>query len=377
MREKPKVFFTSNVFTPEEMGENESVNQDLRASIRILWSQLEEIADIKVFNGRFPNPKEIEAIVESFNPLFLGCHLSHLIYPNILEKSNLIAVSTATVGYNHIQLPKDNNVLITHTPGVLYKAVADYTIALIMSNLRNLIDLHNYVWNGKWTVSDKWDIDQNLSTSFTNKILGIVGLGEIGSEIAKKLKNFGNKILYYDILQRVELENQIPNLEYTPDLRKLFAKADIISLHIPLNRKTKNIINRDLLKLMKHNSLLVNTARGGILNLNDFLDLLEHQEIFVNFAFDVYPQEPINKKTLERIKAIKISQPQIKITLMPHNASADSNTRAKMIILFLEDIIKLAKSKSLEDLNNIHIIPEQQKKLHEIKWRIIDYWQHI
>lgn len=377
MIEKPKVFFTSNVFTPEEIGKEKSVNQDIRDSIRNLWQVLDKIAEIKVFNGRFPNSEKIEGIIKRFNPLILGCHLSHPIPAKLLEKSNLIAVSTATVGYNHIQRPKENKVLITHTPGVLHDAVADYTIALIMSNLRNLIDLHNYVWNGDWTALDKWDMDQKLSTSLTNKILGIVGLGEIGSEVAKKLKNFDVKILYYDNFQRAELETLLPNLEYVSDLKKLFSKADIITLHIPLNRKTENLIDQDLLKLMKPNSLLINTARGKILNLNDFLDLLEQQKVFVNFAFDVYPKEPIDKKTLNRIRAIKKSHPNIRITLMPHNASADANTRGKMVILFLEDIIKLLKSKSLVDIDDVHIIPEQKHKLQEIKWRIKDYWEEI
>ena len=377
MIEKPKVFFTSNVFTPEEIGEEKGINQDIRESIRSLWYQLKQIADVKAFNGRFPDLDEIEAYIDNFKPLILGCHLSHDIPAELLEKSNLFAVSTATVGYNHIQRPKDNNILITHTPGVLYEAVADYTIALIMSNLRNVIDLHNYVWNGKWSPLDKWDMDQNLSTSFSNKVLGLVGLGEIGSEVAKKLQNFGVKILYYDIVQRVKLENLLPNLEYVPDLRDLFIKADIISLHIPLNTETENLIDRNLLKLMKRNSLLVNTARGKVLNLEDFLDLLEHQEIFINFAFDVYPQEPIDKKILKRIKAIKKSQPEINIILMPHNASADANTRGKMVILFLEDIIKLLQSKSLKDLEEVHIIPEQRNRLQEINWRIKTYWKQI
>ena len=341
MKEKPRVFFTSNVFTPAVIGEELRINQDIRDSIKNLWYQLEQIAEINVYEGRFPDSTEIETIIETYNPQILGCHLSHSISSKSLEKSNLIAVCTATVGYNHIQQPKDNTVLITHTPSVLYEAVADYTIALIMSNLRNLIDLHNYVWNGNWTFLDKWDMDQKLSTSFTNKVLGIVGLGEIGSEIAKKLKNFGVRILYHDILQREKLENLLPNLEYVSDLKYLFANADIITLHIPLNRNTENLIDRDILKLMKYDSLLVNTARGKILNLNDFLDLLEEQKIFVNFVFDVYPQEPIDNKTLTRIKAIKKSLPEIRIILMPHNASADANTRGNMVILFLENIIKL------------------------------------
>ncbi len=377
MRKNPKIFFTSNVFTFDEIGSNKKINEDLRNNIKDLWLKLKQIADIEIYKGRFPKTSEIQAYVKDLDPTILGCHLSHPIPATILESSNLIAVCTATVGYNHIQIPNGNDVLITHTPGVLHEAVADYTIALIMSNLRNLVDLHNYVWSGNWKSSEKWDMDQNLSNSLKSQVLGIIGLGEIGSEIAKKLQNYKIKIIYFDIQRRINLENQLPNLEYIDDLKDLFREADIISIHVPLNDKTENLVDRTLLKLMKHNSLLINTARGKVLNLKDFLNLLENGEIFVNFAFDVYPQEPIDKNTLKRIKAIKKLQPEIRINLMPHNASADANTRAKMVILFLHDIIKIIKSKNFEDLKDIHLIPEQRNKLQEINWRIKKYWlQH-
>jgi glyoxylate reductase len=292
----------------------------------------------------------------------------------MLENSNIVAVCSATVGYNHIQIPEKNDILITHTPGVLFEAVADYTLALIMSNLRNVIDLHNYVWSEKWVVSEKWDMDQNLSSSIKNNVLGLIGLGEIGTEILRKVHNWGLKILYYDIERREELEKQFENLEFVTKLENLFEEADIISLHIPLNRNTENLINKDLLKVMKKNSFLINTARGKILNLTEFLDLLEKKEILVNFAFDVYPQEPIDIKTLKRIKAIKTSQPDIRMILMPHNASADANTRGRMVNLFLKDIIKIIQSRSIQDLKDVHIIPEQKKELEETNWRIKKYW---
>lgn len=372
---KPKVFFASNVFTANEIGDNRSINQDIRVTIKKLWFLLEKIADIEIYDGRFPEKIEIETYVNQYNPIILGCHLSHSISAKLLEKSNLIAICTATAGYNHIEQPEKNKVLITHTPGVLYEAVADYTIALIMSNLRNVIELHNSVWNGNWTPSEQWDMDQKLSQILKNQVVGIVGLGEIGSEVAKKLHSFDLRVLYYDIQRRKQLEHILPHLEYVSNLRELFMEADIISLHIPLNRKTENLIDSELLKLMKHSSLLVNTARGKILNINHFLDLLERKEISVNFAFDVYPEEPINKETLKRIKAIKKSQPDLRMILMPHNASADANTRGKMVIMLLEDIIKLLQSKSIQDLKDVHIIPEQRNKLQEINWRIKGYWK--
>ena len=141
-----------------------------------------------------------------------------------------------------------------------------------------------------------------------------------------------------------------------------------------MNEHTVKLINKDLLKLMKKNSLLINTARGGILDLNALLILLENKEIQINFSFDVFPEEPIDKDTLERLKKIKNENPDIRMVLIPHNASADADTRGKMNILFLEDLINIIESSSIEDLNNLHIIPEHKNQLTNKKWRIYNYW---
>ncbi|MEJ2249431.1 MAG: NAD(P)-dependent oxidoreductase, partial [Candidatus Lokiarchaeota archaeon] len=196
---KPKVFLTSNVFSSNEIGSNEKIDQGIRDKISELWNELNSISNLKVYTGRFPKQEEIEKISSEFNPHIIGCHLSHQISSKVMKDSNLIAVSTCTAGFNHISRTDEDKVIITHTPGVLYETVADYTIALIMSNLRNLIDLHSYVWNEKWSPEDKWDLDQNLSSIVKNKTIGIVGLGEIGKEVVRKLTPWGLKIIYYDI----------------------------------------------------------------------------------------------------------------------------------------------------------------------------------
>lgn len=375
MSYKPKVYLTSNVFTPEEISSNEKISQDVRDKIKSTWKKLNSLSTLKYFKGRFPKEAEIKAAINDFNPNIIGCHLSHPISSDSLKKNDIFAVATATAGYNHIQRPEKDDILITHTPGVLQETVADYTIALIMANLRNIVDLHNYVWEGKWTPEEKWDLDQSLSSVVNNKILGIVGLGEIGTEIVKRLYSWGIKIVYYDIRQIIEFEEKYPKIEFKKNIQDVFKEADIVSLHIPLNKFTEKIINRNLLKLMKKDALLINTARGPILDLDALLELLEKKEIRINLCFDVYPVEPIDTKTLQRLKKIKKEQPEIKMIMMPHNASADADTRGNMVVMFLEDIIKLIESSSVEDLTNIHIIPEQKSQLLTKKWKIENYWK--
>ncbi|MFX0057190.1 MAG: NAD(P)-dependent oxidoreductase [Candidatus Hodarchaeota archaeon] len=376
MTYKPKLYLTSNVFTPEELGSNEKINQEIRKQIKFLWKRLKEISYLKTFKGRFPNETDIEEEVKDYNPDIIGCHLSHFISKDILKESNVFAISTSTAGYNHIQRPEKDNIIITHTPGVLHETVADYTIALILANLRDIVDLHNYVWDGKWDQKDTWDLDQNLSSIIKNKILGIVGMGEIGSELVKRLYPWNIKIYYYDIMRRNDIEKKYPNLKYKENLETLIQESDIISLHIPLNESTKNLINKNFLKFMKKDSLLINTARGGILNLDDLLNMLENNEIQINFSFDVFPNEPIDPKTLMRFKKIKELHPNIRMILMPHNASADADTRGKMDVLFLQDLIKIIESSNIEDLKNVNIIPEHRKILKEKDWKIQDYWKN-
>jgi len=372
----PKVYFTSKVFTIEKIGSNEKINQNIRVAIKNLWQKLNDISETKIFNGRFPTKEQLQNEISIFNPNIIGCHLAHPIIAKMLESPAVFAIATSTVGYNHIEKTEKDDIIITHTPGVLHDTVADYTIALIMTNLRNLIDLHISVWNGEWTAKSKWDLDQTLSSVITNKVLGVVGLGEIGKEVVKKLYPWGVKIIYYDIKQMEEFEKEFPLLEFKENLEDIFQEADIISLHIPLNKDTEKIVDRNLLKLMKKNALLVNTARGPLIDFDALLDLLETKEIQINLALDVFPIEPLDAKTLKRLKAIKKNQPEIRIILISHNASASADTRGKMVQLFLEDIIKIIESCNVDDLKDVHIIPEHRNQIVEREWRILNYWKN-
>ena len=375
MTYKPKVFLTSNVFSAMEIGSNETISVNIRNDIKKLWKELDQISELKIFNGRFPSEDQININIKEFKPDIIGCHLSHSLNSEILENSSIFAISTSTAGYNHIQKTIKDDIIITHTPGVLHETVADYTIAIIMTNLRNLVDLHNYIWDNQWTLDDKWDLDQSLSSVITSKVLGIVGLGEIGKELIRRLYPWGIKILYYDIKQMNDFEQDFPSLEFKENIEDVFRESDIVTIHVPLNKHTEKMVNRDLLKLMKKNALLVNTARGPVLDLESLLEMLETNEIQINIAFDVFPIEPLDNKTVERFKKIKQQRTEIRMILIPHNASADADTRGKMNILFLQDIISIINSSSLEDLNVVHIIPEHKKQLKDKEWRIFNYWE--
>ena len=147
-----------------------------------------------------------------------------------------------------------------------------------------------------------------------------------------------------------------------------------MSLHIPLIKSTEKLVNRGLLRILKKNALLVNTARGGIIDFESLLQLLENKEIQINFAFDVFPEEPINPQILQRLKKVKEEQPGIRMLLLPHNASADSNTRGMMNVILLENIIGIIESSEPQDLEKVKIIPEHKQQLYNKKWKINNYW---
>ncbi|MBD3353925.1 MAG: hypothetical protein GF364_20755 [Candidatus Lokiarchaeota archaeon] len=354
--EKTKVYLATKVF--REIADHPKVSEEKSNKIVELWKDLKETVDLHVSADRFPDKQYIEEEINNWGAEIIGCHLSHPITADMLKDSNVYAVCTSTAGYNHIFMQPD--VLITHTPGVLHRTVADFTISVILANLRNLISLHNFVWDEKWKPGQKWDLDENLNSTIDNKVLGIIGLGEIGKEIVKRLAPWGIQIIYYDIEKQSDIESEYENLSYVGSLESIFMNSDIVSIHVPLLPATRHIIGEKYLRLMKENALLVNTARGPIIHTEKLLDLLEKKEISINLAFDVYENEPILEETLQRYKKIAEENPELRFIFIPHNASADADTRAEMAIMTLEDIMTLAKANSVEDLESLRLIPPQR-----------------
>ncbi|UYP48661.1 Formate dehydrogenase, mitochondrial [Candidatus Lokiarchaeum ossiferum] len=379
MKSKANVYLASPVFY--EISQNPMVSPDLQKKIEELFNELREIAEVTISPTRFPSEKELIETVQNNTIDFIGCHISHPITSFITQIPSVKGIATSTMGFNHIHM--EPGVLVTHTPSVLDKTVADFTMALILSTLRNIVPLHNGLWAGNWIPGTKWDLDDQMNHSLDNMVVGIIGMGEIGREVVKRLIPWNVQILYFDLKRDEILENQLPNLYYESNIETIFAQSDVISLHIPLNAHTKGYVNAALLKKMKPQALLVNTARGGVVNFEDLLQLLELNEIAIHLAFDVYEPEPISPEILERFHKISKQHPELRFVFIPHNASSDANTRAKMSIMMLSDLILLAKSKNLQDLAPIHLIPPQKDLLQKNaippskirNYRIFQWWE--
>ena len=367
----PRVYLASPVF--RQMAGHEQVSPDKRAKIAQLFKTLEKNSELFESKTRFPSSSEIKTISEQEKINIIGCHLSHTITEDVMPLPHLKAVCTATAGYNHIegipkllemrqsiqpettQAEKERAYLrppwITHTPSVLQKAVADFIIALILSNLKNIPNLNQYVFNGKWRSDQPWDMDAFLGRSLSSLTLGIIGMGEIGQAVVKKLTPWNMQILYNSRTRNPDLESKIPNLSYcdTPD--EIFKKADIVSLNVPLTHATRHLANRRTLSMMKPGALLVNTARGEVVDMEALISLLEAGQIAIDLAFDVFDPEPIPMKMLHRFQQVTKQNRDQKFIFMPHTASADADTRAQMVIMMLHDIIAIARH--LQDLDNL------------------------
>jgi glyoxylate reductase len=219
---------------------------------------------------------------------------------------NLRIVANFAVGYNNIDVEaaRELGVVVTNTPGVLTEATADLTMALLLAVTRRVVEGDGEV---RRTARCEWEPLKLLGTSLQGKTLGIVGLGRIGTAVAERAKAFGMTIIEHSQSHGVPLE-------------ELLAESDIVSLHTPLNAKTRHIIDREALRLMKPGSYLINTSRGPLVDEDALCDALERGHLR-GAALDVYEDEPdVNPRLL----------PLPNVVIVPHIGSATEEARNAM-----------------------------------------------
>ena len=371
----PKVYLASPVF--REIADNPRVSVKYKFLINKVWSNLNTAADLIVSESRFPSVEEIKRVVSQNEVDFIGCHLGHHVGEDIVSLPSIKAVSTSNVGWDHIHLHP--GVIVTNTPGVLAGTIADYTLSLILANLRNVTGLNQYVWSGQWKPGEQWDLDRHITKNTENLTYGILGLGEIGREVVNRVAPWGIHIAYHDIFQSSEMEEKYPNLNYYEDVEQLFKISDIVSIHIPLDDTTRHFVGEHLLRLMRPRALLVNTARGAIIDFEALIRLLKNREIAIHLAFDVYEDEPLPAGVLEQFRKINAERPDLRFIFTPHSATADADTRARMAATMLGNLNSLVRSTSVRDIKELNLIPplafikKEPRMLDD--YRIFRWWQ--
>ena len=207
----------------------------------------------------------------------------------IESSKKLQVIGRAGVGVDNINLQAATRkgIVVMNTPDVNTISAAEHTIALMLTLSRNIHHGHMGLDNGLW------DRHKLVGTELRNKTIGILGLGKIGREVMERCVSFKMNILGYDPFVKKEL---FPDGGVTiTDLDTLTKESDFITLHIPLNDKTRNLFNYDRLKLMKPSARLINVARGGIINEIDLAKALK-ENVIAGAAIDVFESEPISKE---------------------------------------------------------------------------------
>ncbi len=245
---------------------------------------------------------------------------------NVLKKLPLLKlISKYGVGIDNIDLKAlDNrNISLEHSKGTNKRSVSELVLSFAITMLRQIHHLNRDVKNGQWK--------QNKGNELSGLVFGIVGYGNIGQDLARLLEPFSCKILCFDLIYP-DQSKQKNNIEKV-SLKKVFINSDIISLHIPLNKETENLINEDYIRLMKKNSILINTSRGGIVDENDLYEALKSNSI-AGAAFDVLAVEPPEQKRLIGLKNFFIT---------PHIGSSTNQSIEKMGLAAIDGIINYNK----------------------------------
>jgi D-3-phosphoglycerate dehydrogenase len=208
------------------------------------------------------------------------------------EARNCIYIQKFGVGVNNIAIPEatERGIPVGNVGGVNALSVAEYAVMLMLSVIKHITTAHNKLTNeGLWLKTVLRDNCYELS----HKKVGLIGLGNIGRKVVSLLKGFECEILYYDIFRLPEKQEKEMGVTFT-DLVSLIKKADIISLHAPLTEETKHIINYERLKSMKPTAILINTSRGGLVDENALISILESGHL-LGAGIDVYEYEPIDQ----------------------------------------------------------------------------------
>ena len=248
-------------------------------------------------------------------------------------------VANYAVGYDNISLAdaQTRNILISNTPDVLTDAVADHAFALMLSASRRIAESDRFSRAGKYT---GWQPFLLLGQDVYGKTLGIVGLGRIGSALAKRAaKGFGMQVVYFDRGKtNEELDKEIGSISVS--MEEIFKTSDFISLHVPLTPETKHLVSIPQFEMMKKTAVLVNTSRGPVIDEQALLQALKKGDIFAA-GIDVWENEPHLTPGLADLE---------NIVLTPHTASATIETRDNMSKVAAENIIAALKGESPPNL---------------------------
>ncbi len=263
----------------------------------------------------------------------LVCQIIATVDDEVLAVPGLKVVSNVAVGFNNIDVAaaRRRGIVVTNTPDVLTETTADFAWALLMAASRRVVEADRYARSGEWTV---WKWDLLWGADVHGKTLGVIGFGRIGRAVARRALGFGMRVLYHDTVRADAAVEREVNATAT-DLDTLLHQADFVSLHTLLSPGTRHLINERTLRLMKKTAVMVNAARGPVVDEAALVRALT--EGWIKAAgLDVFEDEP-------RLHPGLIGLPNV--TLAPHIASATLETRIAMGSLAVRNCLEVLDGK--------------------------------
>jgi D-3-phosphoglycerate dehydrogenase len=309
---KPKIYITSRSF-----------GQRCEEALRLV----ESVAEVeKNPYGRAMNEKELLKAVENVEGLIVGA--DKVDRKIIGHSKNLKIIARHGIGVDNIDLEAatDHNIVVTYAPHVNADSVADFTVGLILSLARGIPHAH-------FSMDQKrWESTKFIGVELCGKMIGIIGLGEIGYKVAERAKGFDMKILYWSRRRKTDIEKEL-GIQYV-NFEDLLRESDFITLHVALTDETYGMIGRKELALMKKNAYLVNTARGQIVDEKALYEAMRDGKI-AGAALDVYYQEPPNFDN----PIFKLDN----VITTPHIAAYTIEALRRMDLVNAEDVVKFFK----------------------------------
>jgi len=321
---KPKVFVTREI--PE-------------AGLSIV----RDFCDADIWPGELPPPREyvLEHVKGVDGILSL---LTTPMDPTVMDAAGagLKVISNYAVGFDNINIPEatKRGIPVGHTPGVLTETTADFAFALLISAARRVVEGHNYTLAGKWKT---WGPSLLLGQDVYGATLGLVGFGRIGKSMAKRATGFDMKILYHDDYVPADDPFAVDIGAQSVDLDTLLRESDFVSVHTPLLPETHHLIDAAALAKMKSTAILINSARGPLIDPDALYDALKNGGI-AYAGLDVTEPEPIPMDS----PLLTLNN----IIIAPHIASGSVVTRDQMAVIAANNLIAGLTGKRLPNCAN-------------------------
>lgn len=301
--------------------------------------RIRQIADVDVWEGDTPVPRPVLLDKAKQADGLLVMLTDRVDRELLAQASSLKVVSTMSVGVDHIEVEavKEKGIIVTNTPDVLTDATADLAFALLLATARRIVEANRAVHTGEWRT---WSPLFMAGQQVHGRTLGIIGMGRIGTAVAKRAKGFEMNVLYHNRSRKPEAESTL-GVQYRA-LPELLKESDFVVVLTPLTAETKGLIGREELSLMKPTAVLVNVSRGGTVDEQALFEALQTKRIWAAGS-DVFQQEPVPADhpllTLPNFVAL------------PHIGSATVDTRHDMAMLAAENLIAVLSGK--EPLNPV------------------------